>query len=364
MRLFCILALLLGVGSVSLPAAQKENDIPTLRVNSNLVEVPVLVKEKNGRVVFGLKAEDFSLTDNGEPQQLSIDEDADARPLALAIVVQTGGLGPSHLGDYQGLDAVLDSFIGNVEHRVAVIGFDSVPRVVVPFTEDTDSAAERLQSLEKGDTRAAILDAVAFAVKQLRTQPPNYRRAILLFSETVDQGSVTSIDEAIRLISDTNTTMYSIAYSSTKTAVAHEASKLSRTDHPGPQHGCFSRDGADVEYKGHYSKQVLDCVSMLAPPLRLATMAFLVARDSLRKNAAETVANLTGGQYMRFRNAKDVKQNLIQLSHDVPNYYVLSFQPKEPTPGIHALKLQMKDRPQLEFTARSQYWIDSAAEAK
>ena len=116
--------------------------------------------------------------------------------------------------------------------------------------------------------------------QQLRAQPASYRRAILLLSETIDQGSQTTLNEALRLVSDTNTAMYSFAFSSTRSAVSHEASKFGyggNTD-PGPAHGCFSREGADAEYEGYYSKQVLDCISQLAPPLRLATMAFLTAQ--------------------------------------------------------------------------------------
>jgi hypothetical protein len=39
--------------------------------------------------------------------------------LALAIVVENGGLGVEHLGDYSELGSVLEALIGNVEHRVA-----------------------------------------------------------------------------------------------------------------------------------------------------------------------------------------------------------------------------------------------------
>ena len=179
-----------------------------------------------------------------------------AQPLALAIVVETGGAGARHLGDYQRLDSILDALIGNVEHRVALIGFDSLPHVLVPFTPTTADVSQQLSNLTEGDRGASILDAVAFAVAQLRTQPANYRRAILLLSETIDQGSKTTLDEALRLISDTNTAMYSFAFSSTRAAVSHEASKLNN-ETPGPAHGCFSREGADAEYEGHYSKQVL-----------------------------------------------------------------------------------------------------------
>jgi hypothetical protein len=94
-----------------------------------LVLVPVLVKTKAGEVVFSLTADDFILTDDRVPQPLQIELDTDSQPLALAVIVQTGGQGGFHLRDYRDLGAVLAAVIGDVPHRVAVIGFDSKPRV-------------------------------------------------------------------------------------------------------------------------------------------------------------------------------------------------------------------------------------------
>ena len=116
------------------------SQIPALAVRSNLVLVPALVKTKGGEFVFALTADDFILTDNGVPQSLRLEPDTDAQPLALAVIVQTGGQGASHLGDYRDLDAVLDAVIGNVPHRVAVVTFDSKPRLEQDFTPDTDAA--------------------------------------------------------------------------------------------------------------------------------------------------------------------------------------------------------------------------------
>jgi VWFA-related protein len=372
MRFVWIFTLLLALTAVDLCAQQNESAPPALTVRTTLVMVPALVTTKAGKVVFELTADDFVVTDNGVPQKVAIDPDTDSQPLALAIVVETGGAGARHLGDYRELDPILDAFVGNVEHRVALIGFDSAPHLVMPFTSRTATVAQRLSSLSEGDQGAAdqgasdqsasdqgaaILDAVAFAVAQLQTQPASYRRAILLLSETIDHGSQTTLNEALRLISNTNTAMYTFAFSSTRAAVSHEASKLSN-DTPGPAHGCFSREGADPEYQGHYSKQVLDCISQLAPPVRLATMAFLTARNSLRNKTAESIAELAGGEFFRFHNAKDLKANLIAVSNDVPNYYVLSFRPTSATPGLHALHVETKDRPSLVVKARREYWID------
>jgi len=178
-----------------------------------------------------------------------------------------------------------------------------------------------------------------------------YRRAIVLFSETIDQAGRTSLSEALRLASDTNTAIYSFGFSSTLSAVSHEGSNLSGKDH-GPAHGCFSRMGADSDYDGHDSKQVLDCISQLAPPLRLATMSFLAARHGLRTNSAQSLAQLTGGEFHRFHNAKDLKSGLIALSNDIPTYHVLSFRPANPTPGLPALHVTTKAHAQFVMKFR------------
>jgi len=367
-----IVAVLLCVAAVGIRAQQSDTGQAVLTVHSNLVQVPALIKGNGGHVYLKLTGDDFFLTDNGIPQKLTLAQGTDSEPLALAIVVEIGGQGADHLVDYQHLDAILDALAGGVEHRVAVIGFDSEPHLLRPFEPGTALASQQLASLRKGDSGGAILDGVAFAVAQLRAEPARFRHAILLLSETIDHGSKTPLGEALRLISDTNTTMYSFGFSSTRAAVTHEASKFGalsptasgielKSSEPGPPHGCFSRDGADAEYEGHYSKQVLDCISQLAPPLRLATMAFLVSRNALRTNAAEAVAQLTGGEFVRFHGEKDLKAGLIAVSNDVPNYYVLSFRPVPLEPGLHALHLRIKDRPHLTIKFRSEYWMDREA---
>jgi hypothetical protein len=65
------------------------------------------------------------LTDGARTHDDQVGKIAFVEPLALAIVVETGGAGANHLVDYQQLDAILDALAGGVEHRVAVIGFDS-----------------------------------------------------------------------------------------------------------------------------------------------------------------------------------------------------------------------------------------------
>src|ERR1700679_4168617 len=179
---------------------QQTNESPQtenrIRTSSTVVLAPALVKTKSGETVFSLTGKDFILTDNGVPQTLQLVSDTDSQPLALVVIVETGGQGTEHLPDYDNLGGELDAVIGDVRHLVAVVSFDSKPRIAQDFTDDTDAAARAINNLTGGDQGAAILDAISFGIDQLRDVPPRYRRAILLVTETADRGSETSLDDA------------------------------------------------------------------------------------------------------------------------------------------------------------------------
>ena len=289
-----------GSSSPDSAGKQQTNDHPQsenrIRTSSTVVLVPALVKTKTGETVFSLTAEDFILKDNGVPQTLHLETDTDSQPLALVVIVETGGQGARHLRDYDNLGPELDAVIGDVRHLVAVVGFDSKPRIAQDFTDDTDVAAKTIATLNEGDQGAAILDALDFGIDLLRDVPPRYRRAVLLITETADSGSETSLDAAVRSVSDTNTAIYSFGFSTTKEAVKHEASKIPRPggtpygNEPYGAGGCMSLDpGADPDAHGNRRVQALDCASDLLPPLRLVRMAFVAAKDGLRQRILKVV---------------------------------------------------------------------------
>jgi len=85
--------------------------------------------------------------------------------------------------------------------------------------------------------------------------------------------------------------------------------------------------GADPDAQGSRGAQALNCASDLLPPLRLARMAFLAARDGIKQSVPSSVARLTGGEHFLFKDAKTLSRDLISISSDVHNYYVLSFRP-------------------------------------
>lgn len=324
---------------------------------TTLVLVPALVRTKKGEPVFSLTANDFLLTDDDAPQTLALEQDTDSEPLALVVAVETGGAGAHHLNDYRNLGSTIEALVGNVPHRVALVVFDSEPRLLEDFTPDLTATAAGLHDLESGDSGAAILDGLKFSVEQLQKQPPEYRRAILLLSETVDHGSHMALEDAVRSVSDTNTVIYSFAFSSTKAIVQAGQKKFPPHQNPAPPGGCLAQDPNEdpSEAQGKFEK-TYDCIGLLAPPLRVAKVAALLAVSAMRQNAAETVAHLTGGEYYSFKDRRSLQKDMLTVSNHVPNRYVLSFRPEAPHPGLHTLKLQLKDYPNLEITARRNYW--------
>ena len=365
-----------------------------ITTHSTLVLVPALVRDKHGNLVFTLTANDFTVTDDGVPQKLTLEPDTGGEPLALVVDIEIGGAGTREYEKFKALVPMLDSLVGNVPHRIAVVAFDSRSSLEQDFTSNADDAAQAILDLEPGCTRqnhiddcagrdpqhnislgdngAAILDSIGFSVDLLRKQPPQYRRAILLLSETLDRGSKLKLDDALRAITDTNTAIYSIGFSTGKSEAANYAHRELPTQpaggpktswlrvenaHPNPPHGCMGKD-PDPDPDATHNKliQAYDCLTQLAPPLALAKMAAIDATDSLKRNIPETVANLTGGEYFKLTDAKSLERSLQAISNHIPNRYVLSFQPQAPHPGFHVIRLQAPDYTDFQITARNSYW--------
>ena len=364
----------LALAQTAPPQAPPAPQPSVITVNSTRVLVPAMVTTKNGEPVFTLAAKDFTLTDDGVPQPLILEEDSGDEPLALVVAIETGGDGARQLFKYRTLPLMIESIVGQAPHKIAIVSFDSVPKLVQDFTSEPDPIEAAVRSLSPGDDGAAILDTLGFSVDLLKEQPQTYRRAILLLSETVDRSSRLKLEDALRQISDTNTAIYTLSFSS-KSELGRKSALALNNPTPGPRHGCMAKNTppetgdpeADQEAAAavpartgkQVANQAYDCLGLLLPPLALAKIAFTASLNGLKRNVPETVAELTGGEYFHFKDAKTMERDMQTISNHVPNRYMLSFHPASPHPGLHAVDLRLNNYPNLDLAARNSYWVEA-----
>jgi VWFA-related protein len=306
-------------------AQQQESEDDILRSRSNLVLVPTLVKDAAGSIVYGLRADDFTIWDNGMAQTVHLDEAPEAEPVSLVIAVQVGGRASREFSRIHGLAAMLDPILTAPNTEAALLLFDTNLNLAHDFTRNADVIEEELKHQDRGDNGAAILDAVAMSAKMLNRRRPERRRVLLLISETRDHGShFANLDQVVRMIGLTNTAVYALSFSP-------------------------------------YASQQLDVLRGANRDEWQSNVDFiekLVAiRNAMKKNTPEALAEMTGGEYELFMTRKSFEADLGSFANHLHSRYLLSFEPKNPQPGVHEIRVSLKDpneKPTLLF--RRSYW--------
>jgi VWFA-related protein len=321
----------------------------TLHTTTTLVVVPTLVQTPDKDLVYSLRAEDFVLTDNGVPQKVTLEQEAQ-RPLSLVVLMQTGGDARGQFPSYAHLDTMIAELLGEAPNEVSIVNFDSQPEAASPFTTNVAEWDYAIDHPDAGDRGAAIFDSLAYGLDLLQKRPAGNRRAILLLSQEHDVGSKTPLKEVVRELGETNTAIYSVTFSAEKTA-AREAFK-----NPGPANapitvGSVTPPTVGTYPKGGDSGGVAQYMAYfnLNEPLRLILGA-------MSKNTSAEVATLSGGEWSGFDNAQELTQDLGVLTNHLHNSYVLSFTPTSSEPGLHTIKVRLDHHPELLVSARSNYW--------
>ena len=123
-----------------------EQDIPSLRTQSNVVFVPTLVKDKAGKPVFGLQVKDFIIEDDGVEQQISMDEAEPQEAVSLVIAIQSGRSAMYEFQRMKGISAMLDQIVSQPQVQTAIVVFDDNVELAQNFS--FESGADRRISQE------------------------------------------------------------------------------------------------------------------------------------------------------------------------------------------------------------------------
>jgi VWFA-related protein len=297
----------------------------TLHSQTNVVVIPALVKSAKGEIVYGLSANDFVIEDDGVEQPVRLDEAAEGSQVSLVVAIQCGRRADYEFPRIRGLSALLDPMLEAGLGRVAIVEFDSEVRLVQDFSSDSERTAVTLKRLQPGDGGAAILDAVDYSVKLLEKAPKEQQRVLLLISETRDHGSRAKVEDVVAEIGQSRTVIYALAFSP-------------------------SRSNVLDTMRGNNMGEMHPSPDLLAP--------LIMAAQAMKKNMPRTVAGMTGGEYEMFATGKNFDLRMIDFSNHLHSRYLLSIEPKNPHPGLHQLRVRLKERGDRVVLARGSYWAE------
>lgn len=179
---------------------------PILRVDTNLVLVPVTVTDNRGAVVPNLNRSDFTLTEDKQHQEI-ISFSHETAPVSVGIVVDLSG---SMVNKIANVRIAVETLLDNLEpeDEAFLVTFADRPELRLPFMSDPTTIRSSL-SFAKPQGSTALFDAVALAVHQMRSAQ-NRRRVLFLISDGGDNHSRLTERELRRLLDEEDVQIHAI----------------------------------------------------------------------------------------------------------------------------------------------------------
>ena len=177
-----------------------------IRVDVNLVLVPVTVTDPMNRLVTGLEKENFEIYDNNVGQVIKSFSTQDS-PVTIGVIFDLSG---SMTSKFMRARKALSEFLrtSNPQDEFFVVGFNDRPAVIVDYTSDVDDVEARMVML-KPENRTALIDAIYLGVDKLK-QAKYERKALLIISDGGDNRSRYTEGELRRVVRESDVQIYSI----------------------------------------------------------------------------------------------------------------------------------------------------------
>jgi VWFA-related protein len=185
-----------------------QEDLETLKIDTNLVTVPVIASSRTGKYITDLRKEEFKLTENGVPQEIAFLATVNA-PFYVVLMLDTSDSTRDKLPQIQRAAITFLSQLGPRD-RVKIISFDTEVREWNGFTSDKAILRGAIEKTVTG-TGTRVYDAMQTALDALR--PIQQRKAIVLFTDGVDWHSDNSTFEStIRDLDESGIIVYPIRF--------------------------------------------------------------------------------------------------------------------------------------------------------
>ena len=159
-----------------------QDDEEAVKVETNLVSLPVVVSDRAGVYVPDMRKEEFTLLEDGAPQELALFSTV-TQPFTVILMLDTSASTEEKLRDIR---RAAIAFVAELQpkDRIKVMSFDDEVRELNPFTSDQAIVQRAIQATRPGKG-TKLYDAMQTALTLLK-QDRGRRKAIVIFTDGVD----------------------------------------------------------------------------------------------------------------------------------------------------------------------------------
>jgi Ca-activated chloride channel homolog len=296
----------------------------TFKSSVDLVTVNATVTDGGGHFVPGLRAEDFTITEDGERQTVSQFE-SERVPVSLGIVLDTSG---SMAGEkMEAAKAALGRFVYDLlgpQDEMFLYRFDRHPILIQGWTEDRVRLMRGLGSVRpSGGT--ALYDAVAEAIP-LAATGSRRKKALVVISDGNDTNSDIDLPEVQQLIRESEVMVYAIGIDATGESGSVSRAPAPRTPPPMPWPG-----GIQLPWPRRPSPQPPTSSPRYGPSERVNERALRMLTDD------------SGGRTEIIDGARNLDQATSGIASELSQQYFLGYVSTRPKDGRwHAITVQVR----------------------
>ncbi len=308
----------------STPKPPKDDDI--VRIETDLVTIPVRVNTRKGRPVTDIDRSEFKIFENGEEQEIAYFSNAD-EPFTVALLLDMSYSSVFKLPEIQ---AAAMAFVAQLRpsDRVMVVSFDEKVRILCEATDNRRALRYAIEGSKVG-SGTSLYTALDAAIND-KLRNIKGRKAVVLLSDGVDTTSVAATAKSIlRDVDEIDTLIYPIRYDT-----FDDVRKIRRKD-------------AQILYDDNDRPYIVEA------PLAKGEKEedYTAARDFLNQ-----LAERSGGRLQRVTSATNLNEAFARIAEELRKTYSLGYYPSsERSPeGRYFIKVRVY-RPDLEIRARDNY---------
>jgi VWFA-related protein len=338
------------------PASQTPSEEPpstTIRVGVEEVVAPVLVSDRSGGNVDGLRPDQFRLYDNGKEQNIHVD--VTFIPISMVIAIQANANVGTILPQVSRIGGMIGPEILGNNGEASVVAYDSRIRTLQEFTSDPDRITQAVKKIYPGSTSNRMVDAVDEGIRQLRTRPKDRRRILLLIGETRDLASEAKPRETLIALQVNNIAFYSVDMSrliSTLTAGPQPGrpDNLPPAMHSMPSNVAATPTSVDQLYgTGDVGR---------AEFIPLMVEIFKDVKAIFKDNPVELFTKGTGGSEFSFYRQRGLEESIQRIGEQLHSQYLITYNPNNKEDGgFHEITAEVIGHPDYKLQIRPGYWL-------